>query len=103
VAGLGVQSAAGCGTVKTKLVLSERTYHCDHCGLDLDRDINAARNLMHLAASGAESHNACGGCARPGTTGQRPAKQEPGTAHAAKTGTVGPQDPAASYSLTKVN
>jgi putative transposase len=46
--------------VKTKLALSERTYHCDHCGLDLDRDVNAARNLLHLAASGAESQNACG-------------------------------------------
>jgi putative transposase len=89
--------------VKAKLALSERTYHCDHCGLDLDRDVNAARNLMHLAASGAESQNACGGCARPGTAGQRPAKQEPGTAHAAKTGTAGPQDPAASHALTKVN
>ena len=97
------RKCSGCGTVKTKLALSERTYHCDHCGLDLDRDVNAARNLTHLAASGAESQNACGGCARPGTAGQRPAKQEPGTAHAAKTGTAGPQDPAASHPLTKVN
>jgi hypothetical protein len=58
---------------------------------------------MHLAASGAESQNACRGRARPGTTGQRPAKQEPGTAHAAKTGTAGPQDPAASHPPTTVN
>ena len=97
------KTCSGCGTVKAKLALSERTYHCDHCGLDLDRDVNAARNLMHLAASGAESQNACGGCARPGTTGQRPAKQEPGTAHTGKTGTAGPQDPAASHPLTTVN
>ena len=96
------KTCSGCGTVKTKLALSERTYHCDPCGLDLDRDVNAARNLMHLAASGAESQNACGGCARPGIAGPRPAKQEPGTAHAAKTGTAGPQDPAASHPLTKV-
>ena len=97
------KTCSGCGTVKAKLALSERTYHCDHCGLDLDRDVNAARNLLHLAASGAESQNACGGCARPGTAGQRPAKQEPGTAHAAKTGTAGPQDPAASHPPTTVN
>jgi putative transposase len=97
------KTCSGCGTVKAKLALSERTYHCEHCGLDLDRDVNAARNLMHLAASGAESQNACGGCARPGTAGQRPAKQEPGTAHAAKTGTAGPQDPAASHLPTKMN
>src|ERR1019366_7991297 len=29
------RTCSGCGTVKTKLGLSERTYHCDHCGLDL--------------------------------------------------------------------
>ena len=87
------KTCSGCGAVKTKLALSERTYHCDHCGLDLDRDVNAARNLLFLAASGAESQNACGGCARPGTAGQRPAKQEPGTAYTGKTGTAGPQDP----------
>src|ERR1035441_3839693 len=81
------RTCSGCGTVKTKLGLSERTYTCPSCGLTLDRDINAAANLTHLAASGAESQNACGGCARPGTAGQRPAKQEPGTAPAGKTGT----------------
>jgi hypothetical protein len=85
------------------LRLSERTYRCEECGLAIDRDVNAARNLLSLAASGAESQNACGGCTRPGTAGQRPAKQEPGTAHAAKTGTAGPQDPAASHPPTTVN
>jgi putative transposase len=97
------KTCSGCGTVKAKLALSEQTYRCDHCGLVLDRDLNAARNLLSLAASGAESQNACGGCTRPGTAGQRPAKQEPGTAHAGKTGTAGPQDPAASHPLTRVH
>ena len=97
-----ILSATVCGAVKTKLALSERAYHCDHCGLDLDRDVNAARNLRSLAASGAESQNACGGCARPGTAGQRPAKQEPGPVHAGKTGTAGPRDPAASHPPTTV-
>ena len=96
------KTCSGCGAAKTKLALSERTYHCDHCGLHLNRDVNAARNLLSLAASGAESQNACGGCARPGTAGPRPAKQEPGTVHAGKTGTAGPQVPAASHALTKV-
>jgi len=31
-----------------KLTLKDRTYHCSHCGLTLDRDINAARNLVQL-------------------------------------------------------
>jgi IS605 OrfB family transposase len=94
------KTCSGCGAVKTKLALSERTYHCDHCGLD--RDVNAARNLLSLAASGTVSQNARGGCARLGTAGQRPANQEPGTAHAGQTGTAGPHDPAASHAPTTV-
>ncbi len=35
-----------CGVVKTKLSLSERMFDCDACGLELDRDLNAARNLV---------------------------------------------------------
>ena len=34
-----------CGVVKEKLSLHERTYKCD-CGLILDRDINAAINIL---------------------------------------------------------
>jgi putative transposase len=49
------KTCSGCGTVKAKLSLAERTYRCDTCGLILDRDLNAARNLLQLAASGAES------------------------------------------------
>ena len=39
----------GCGVVKTKLHLAERTYHCDSCGLSIDRDLNAAVNLARHA------------------------------------------------------
>jgi putative transposase len=95
------KTCSGCGTVKAKLPLSERTYRCDHCGLTMDRDINAARNLLALAASGAESLNACRAQVRPGAAGHRAQPrttgktQEPGTAPAGKTGTAGPQGPAA--------
>jgi len=34
-----------CGNVKEHMDLSERIYHCDICGLIIDRDLNAARNL----------------------------------------------------------
>lgn len=45
------KTCSGCGTVKTKLSLSERSYRCGNCGLILDRDTNAAQNLLHLAAA----------------------------------------------------
>ena len=35
------KTCSGCGAVKTKLPLSERTYRCD-CGLVTGRDVNAA-------------------------------------------------------------
>ncbi|MFF3469237.1 IS607 family element RNA-guided endonuclease TnpB [Streptomyces sp. NPDC002619] len=45
------KTCSGCGTVKAKLPLHVRTYECDACGLVLDRDDNAARNLAALAAA----------------------------------------------------
>ncbi|MEX2416350.1 MAG: transposase [Paenibacillaceae bacterium] len=35
-----------CGYKKERLSLSERTYHCESCGETIDRDLNAAINLM---------------------------------------------------------
>jgi putative transposase len=78
---------SGCGIVKAKLALSERTYECDNCGLAVDRDVNAARNLLKLAANGAESINARGVAVRPGTAGHAVMKREPGTPQG-KTGTA---------------
>ena len=34
-----------CGHKKQRLSLAERTYHCENCGLVIDRDKNAALNL----------------------------------------------------------
>jgi putative transposase len=39
------KTCSGCGHVKETLLLSERSYRCDHCDLELDRDLNAAINL----------------------------------------------------------
>ena len=94
------KTCSGCGTVKTKLALSERTYTCPSCGLTLDRDINAAANLLKLAASGAESHNASRGTVSPGLAGHAPMKEEPGTATADQTGTASGQPLAAGQELT---
>ena len=90
------KTCSACGTVKTKLSLSVRTYRCDACGLVVDRDVNAARNLLKLAASGAESLNAKGGTVRPGLAGRVPTNLEPGTQKWGKTGTASGQPLAAS-------
>ncbi|MGW5086708.1 IS607 family element RNA-guided endonuclease TnpB [Streptomyces coelicoflavus] len=45
------KTCSGCGAVKAKLPLHVRTYACDACGLVIDRDDNAARNLAALAAT----------------------------------------------------
>jgi transposase len=83
------KTCSGCGSVKAKLTLAERVYQCDACGLVMGRDVNAARNLLSLAASGADRVNACGAAVRPGLTAGRAAlKQEPGTAKADQTGTA---------------
>lgn len=42
------QDCSGCGH-RQVLSLSDRTYTCPCCGLVLDRDLNAARNILRLA------------------------------------------------------
>lgn len=39
-----------CGNIKKDLKLSDRTYVCSNCGLVIDRDYNAAINLMKYVA-----------------------------------------------------
>ena len=51
---------SGCGWVDEDLTLSDRIFHCEQCGLVLDRDLNAAINLLQLAGSSSDSLNACG-------------------------------------------
>ena len=53
-------TCSGCGWYDAHLTLKDRTFHCQQCGLVLDRDLNAARNLAKLAGSCSESQNACG-------------------------------------------
>lgn len=90
------KTCSACGWRKPSLTLAERTFTCEACGLMMDRDVNAARNLLGLAASGAESINACGAQVRPVPDGHWAVKQEPGLADAGNAGTAGPHGPAAS-------
>lgn len=68
---------SGCGAAKAELPLSVRTFCCAACGLTIDRDLNAARNLAAIATdehsittavagSSPETENACGGGALAG-------------------------------------
>jgi putative transposase len=43
------KTCSSCGQIKKVLSLRERTYTCDHCGLVMDRDLNAAANLAAWA------------------------------------------------------
>jgi putative transposase len=86
---------SACGWRKPSLTLAERRFTCEACGLVMDRDQNAARNLLALAASGAERRNACRGTVGPGHAGRVPVKQESGTATADETGTAARQREAA--------
>jgi len=74
------KTCSNCGTVKAKLPLSERVYHCEECGFDMDRDLNAAINIQ-VAGSAPETLNARGGSVRQahpkGGTMRHPAKREP--------------------------
>ncbi|MCL1935733.1 MAG: transposase [Defluviitaleaceae bacterium] len=42
------KKCSSCGLIKKDLKLKDRKYEC-HCGLKLDRDMNAAKNLEKLA------------------------------------------------------
>ena len=40
------KTCSRCGNIKEELLLSERTYHCECCGLEIDRDYNASINIL---------------------------------------------------------
>jgi putative transposase len=62
---------SGCGWIDEDLTLSDRTFHCEQCGLVLDRDLNAARNLVQLAGSSSDRINACGAAGSGTRSGPR--------------------------------
>ena len=47
------QACSGCGAV-VKKGLEVRIHNCPECGLKLDRDVNAARNILQRALQGKE-------------------------------------------------
>lgn len=80
------QVCSVCGVKDGPKPLHVRTWACGGCGAVLDRDYNAALNVL-LAAGLAESLNACGGdvrrtlaCADPVEAGTRRTDQSPALA-----------------------
>jgi putative transposase len=77
------KTCSGCGWVNESLTLADRTFHCQACGLVIDRDLNAAKNLEKLADSSTDSLNACGedsaGLGREAQVKLLSGKQEPNT------------------------
>ncbi len=101
------KTCSACGRRKPNLTLADRTYACDHCGVRIDRDLNAAVNLARLGEPFAGEQGPAGSGpaagrgasretepARAGDAGGRetstPRRQSPG-----KTGTASPQGGAA--------
>jgi len=79
---------SGCGWVDDALTLADRVFCCrtpqrPECAVVLDHDLNAAINVVKLAGSSLERHNACGDASAGGglrvTVKLAWLKQEPNT------------------------
>ena len=73
------KACSNCGCKKDVLALSERVYHCDHCGFEIDRDLNAAKNILAagLAASACGPEGSGPGTRKSSRT--KPRRVEAGT------------------------
>lgn len=58
------KTCSKCGYIKDSISLKERVFECPNCGLNLDRDLNAARNISRV---GYIRSNAQGYCVNPRT------------------------------------
>jgi putative transposase len=93
------KTCSGCGEVKAKLSLTERTFCCDTCGASIDRDVNAAINLARLGEpaslagqetrpAGTHSVAGRGGLRKTATDRGKPQLVEAGAAEASTLSTV---------------
>ncbi|MFF5234967.1 IS607 family element RNA-guided endonuclease TnpB [Dactylosporangium sp. NPDC000521] len=101
------KTCSGCGAAKAKLSLAVREYHCEACGLVIDRDCNASLNLAALAAefstTGSGPVAGRGADQKTRIRGQVAVKRQPGTASIGQTGTVPPQGGTTNRVLTKAH
>ncbi|MFI8916488.1 RNA-guided endonuclease InsQ/TnpB family protein [Streptomyces sp. NPDC053513] len=68
------KTCSACGWQNPRLALADRTFHCPDCGLTIDRDLNAARNIAQhavvedappVAPGRGKTQNARGALVRP--------------------------------------
>ncbi|MUL61186.1 transposase [Mycobacterium sp. CBMA 213] len=87
------KTCSGCGSVKAKLTLEERTYVCDNneCGLSIDRDLNAAINIARLARAEQSACFDSGGADRKTTASAALVAEKPQSSN----GSASPQGEAA--------
>lgn len=45
------KTCSNCHEIKSDLKLKDRTFNCSHCGLSIDRDLNASINLENAVSS----------------------------------------------------
>ena len=64
------KTCSSCGAVRKDLTLAERVFRCRSCGLTIDRDLNAAKNLCTLGLRGTD---ACGHSTSTGSSEELPA------------------------------
>jgi putative transposase len=55
-----------CGHVKPVMDLAQRSYVCEVCQVQIDRDLNAALNLLQWYTASSAGIHACGEAVRPG-------------------------------------
>lgn len=53
------KTCSDCSWINEDLTLADRVFHCDSCGLEIDRDLNASYNLESYTVS-STGINACG-------------------------------------------
>lgn len=102
------KTCPACGRRKPNLTLTDRTFVCEHCGVVIDRDLNAAINLARLSETqpGQQSPAGSGPVAGRGATHETEPAQAGdaagcetstphGTTGSGQTGTAPPQGEAA--------
>ncbi len=94
---------SGCGTVKAKLSLAERTYCCEVCGFVIDRDLNAAVNLKKLVdPSGGDTQTSAWRPASDSLRGAAACEARTRLSQRRNTGTVAEQSATGRYQLIQV-